>query len=156
MKHTFVLDENVIVLAAEVENEEGQHDTSCLVLLTNISDNNHALAINTEWEQKFQRKISRLHSRTSLAFAVQKLVNMLSRDSERYVRVEQTLDVDMADCVKDDDRWIVQLACTVQDVFATTDSPLIDCLTTSSMTDKYRFKAVRPEDALAFAMESGT
>ena len=50
MKHTFVLDENIIVLAAVIENPEGRTDTTCLTLLKNIFDNRHVLAINAEWE----------------------------------------------------------------------------------------------------------
>ena len=156
MSRTFVLDENIVVLAGKLQNEYGHNDTLCYQLLDEIAKGSHAIAVNSAWEENFYSMLSEIAARFSNAVRILRLVRQLSSNPERYLRIDVDETIEMADCVKNDDHWIVQLACTVQDVFATTDNPLIECLTTSSMTDKYRFKAVRPEDDLPFAMESGS
>ena len=154
MKHTFVLDENIIVLAAELKDDQGRTDTSCQSLLLSILDNGHRLAISPIWQNMYYEKLSSLHNRPSLAFSVQHLLNLFVRDSDRQRWIDETIEIDMPDCVDNDDYWIVELACTVSDLFATTDDDLLDCLNDSSVTGRYRFSALGPENALTYALET--
>lgn len=56
MRHTFVLNENIVIGATTLENERGERDLTCSRLVNSIIGNCHSiaysLAIYARWSEK--------------------------------------------------------------------------------------------------------
>lgn len=85
MKRHFVLDENIIVLAAKGENVDGQPDTTCLELLRAIEEHCHALVLAGSSYGRYTGHMKNLsRQRAPIEPRVMKIFKSLVTNPERH------------------------------------------------------------------------
>ncbi len=165
MKRHFVLDENVIDLAFKGEDEFGNRDASCAVLLRSAADNCHALVLYRPFFGAYLRRINALSIRRDNIFAtlmgaLMLLVQDLNKDT-RYLRDEdlpvigglETLGgVDVAAPGGVGDDLFVRAAAAVEgSILVTTDRPLTEALQSRGIDGRYGFRVIHPRESVGLA-----
>ena len=153
MTLSFILDENVIILAAKRENDRGEYDLTCFQLLVRILDICYPLVMDDGLRGKWLRQLSNLlDAQPGLSPVV---IDMLKQAMRRLDKVP--LYPDSPPFHEEthipqgsrDDVPIARLAVATSAVLVTTDAPLISDLAVAGVVDRYRLRVVTPEEALA-------
>ena len=153
MKHTFVIDENVFILAHVLQNEHGEPDLSSIQLIVAIRVNRHAIALDPDLWRRYCQKAN--WSLVSTAPSVIGLIRDAMSDSETC-RFETNLPaIAKEDQVPADDVLIVRLAVLTRAILGTTDAQLKNALEAASIVADTGIRVLLPEAALPFAQEVG-
>lgn len=159
MKRHFVLDENVIVLAAKGEDVDGRPDTTCLELLRAIEKNCHALVLARLSYGRYSRQMKDLvRQRVPIEPRVMKILKSLTANMEKDMRyildeelpringLEQLPGVDPGDA-----EFVRAAASVAGAILVTLDGPLIAAVTANAIDREQGFVIASPADALALA-----
>ncbi len=149
MTNTFVIDENVFILAHGFVNERGEPDKSSAELIGEIAANGHIIALDALLLQRYIQQINwrAVPGRTSVMVVI---LGMLA-DSTRHRYERDVPPIDKEDQIDPDDVPMVRLAALVQAILATTDGRLTTALHRSSIVTDTGIRPMRPEAALPFA-----
>lgn len=126
MKHTFLLDENVIVLAAKREDDHGRPDACCAELVSLIASNCHRIMTSRELLQRYWRKIKALsEAREPAISAFAGVLAQLIKNYEKAVLEPADLpELPEGARIPPDDEFIVRSALRSQAPIVTTDTNL--------------------------------
>ena len=153
MTPRFILDENVVILAQQGLDEDGNPNADCLELISSIIEICHTIVADQTLLEKYLNQLNRpgyahptlgqhLLRILSNAFTIDgKVVGFghiaPSFDEEPSIPPSST-----------DDTYIVRLAVESGAVLVTTDAPLRDDLRESGIQGAYGLTVVSPDEAL--------
>lgn len=152
MTYTFVLDESTIVLAFKGENERGETDYSAALLLLNISQKCHRIAVNPYIYGKYTEKLKKLESKKLNPFIL-KVITNITYDSTKYAWIQYSPRIHGENKIHDDDVPIARLAVRARGIFVTTDGRLKRGLENGNIIQKYGLNVMRPEEAINLAQQ---
>ena len=152
MIRQFILDENVIILAAKQENDSGESDLTCYHLLTRILTICHPMVIDDNLRRKYFRQLSILldtHPQISPDVIVL-LRNATARPDKIPPNPNSPTFPEETNIPQgsQDDVEHVRLAVATGAILVTTDSLLISDLETAGISEQYQLQVVTPEQAL--------
>ncbi len=154
----FVLDENVVIYAYKGEDEEGNLDRTCNVLLLDIVHNGHVLVFNHRFWGLYTSQINRARlERAALFPGLLRTLGRLLLDPERvhHVPDEELADVEGLDALPnpdENDRLFVRAAAAVPaSILATTDRPMMDDVRGAGIDARYGFQILHPRHSLPLA-----
>jgi hypothetical protein len=82
MRHSFVLDENIVMFAVTAA---GPHGESCSELIALIAENGHRIVVNHELYEKCMQKLDRLIQQPQFSYSPAAMIFFqLFRDSEKF------------------------------------------------------------------------
>ena len=153
MTQPFILDENVVILAQKGENDRGETDLTCLVLLTNIVRICHTLVLDNALWRKYESQLStltptqpqiggRVLSTVANAFRTDGKVDFRSSDAPPFPE-EETIPSGSQDDVP-----LVRLAVETRATLVTTDAPLKADLNSCGVAEAYSLQLLSPREAL--------
>lgn len=163
MKHTFIVDHNVIQFAVAGTNDQEDEDYTCAEVIGAIAKNCHRVP---KTEAIYQRQLSKLaveQSRSSFRFPQAGMLANVWRGvlqnavKSPWVQESDLPDLD-AECrqqVKDDDHDFLQLAIHQQAPLITTDGPLRVAIVQLGVAREWSWQAITPDEALPIAEEPG-
>lgn len=161
MRHTFVLDENIVVAITTLENEKGERDLTSANLFTEIIESCHCLgwsrAIYARWCRQIDNLISQ---RKAIGPSFLALLAQVQRVPDKCFIPDEGDPPALADehlwsTKMQDDIDFIRLAAYFGFgcLLTTVDDPLIDDLTRLDLDTRYSFSAVRPAEATEFAKQ---
>lgn len=151
MSPAFILDENVIILAQKQENDRGDPDLTCLILLNRIIDICHPIVLDSILWGRYLHQLnglpeadmvlpSLLATLNSPALPTGKLAwqnNAPAFPEETAIQRHGVVDV-----------AIVRLAVATGAILVTTDQPLRDDSAATGIQETYNLQVVPPDEAL--------
>ena len=147
MTQQFILDENVMILAARGENPQGESNTDCLKLFADIITICHSLVIDYSLWAKYQRQLSSsFHGSRILA-----VLDSVKTRAGKLIIVPNAQMFPEEDTVpqgSQDDVPLVRLAIESGATLVTTDEALIHDLSTCGVDAAYRLSLMFPKSAL--------
>jgi len=146
MKHTFVLDECVILFAQNFTNEHGNEDFTSSTLMHSIIVNCHKIAINEYLAKKYFEKIE-----AAKGLHIIRLINHLLRNIDKYIFLTFAPDFPFEREIPVDDLPIVKTAVHTQALFVTADGKLRRKIEELEIPRKYNIKVLDPKEALPYA-----
>jgi len=153
MTQRFVLDENIVILAQKGENDQGEADSTCLELLTQIITICHTIVLDPNLRERYLHQLNLPpHYDPRSGF---RLLPILRRAEFR----EGKVDIRPSNAVpfpeegnipqgSQDDLPVVRLAVETGATLVTTDRPLRNGLNSSGVQQQYSLQVLSPEDAL--------
>ena len=159
MKHHFVLDENIIVLAQKREDDRGEPDPTSLEVIRSIISNCHSLVFSDEIWGRYSRQIRALErQRVPLVPRVMAIIKSLLVDASKDTRVvggpqlPQIEALNGLEGVDEGDQDFVRAAAAVPgSILVTTDMPLTNALERAGIDKEYGFIVRTPAAALQLA-----
>lgn len=156
MKRHFVLDENILVLAAKTENERGEPDPTCLELIRAIEEHCHALVLTgTSWGRYSSHMKDLGWQRTMIVPGIMAILRSLLANAEkdiRHIPNEDLLRIEGLERlpgIDTGDSEFVRAAASVPGaILVTTDGPLTDIVIKRGIAQTYGFTIRKPADAL--------
>lgn len=151
MTRPFVLDENVIILAQKQENDRGDSDLDCLVLLNRIIEICHPIVLDSTLWGRYQSQLNKL---PMADIVLPHLLATLTRPSLPAGKLALQ---DNAPAFPEEtaiqqhgqgDVEIVRLAVATSAILVTTDQPLLSDLETAGIRERYNLQVVSPAAAL--------
>ena len=153
MTPRFILDENVVILAQQGLDEDGNPNADCLDLISSIIKICHTIVADQTLLEKYLNQLNRpgyTHS-TLGPHLLRILSNALTIDGKvvGFGHIAPSFDEEGAiPPGSTDDRYIVRLAVESRAILVTTDGPLRDDLRESGIQDTYGLTIVSPDEAL--------
>ena len=149
MKRVFLLDENIIVRAAKLEDDHANSDPTALRLALRIAEKCHRLALHqTIWE-KYMRHLAGIDTRQ---YVVSQAVSFLRNLIWNADKIDQQLDplpeIPPGVTVPRKDHHIVRCALAAKALLVTTDGRLKDAI---EACPTLGLTALSPAEALALA-----
>ena len=144
MTEHYILDENIIELAAKGENDGGQSDFSCLTLMLEILKECHITHCSIELLEKYWKKLKVLE-RSSIRSAsiVAKLIKHMINQGK--IRVEHNPPkLKNEEKLPPDDVFLVRLASLTNSTIISTDFPLKSKVEGRNLLKKYKIKILHP------------
>ena len=152
---SFILDENIVILAQQGLDEYGNANPECADLMQQIIEICHTLVVDDVLWDKYEEQLYRpgYHHPALGPFLIRALYNALTV-SEKVDGLGHTAPI-MDDEVlipsgSQDDVYLVRLAVETEGILVTTDGPLRDDLESCGILSRYGLTVVSPEDALGF------
>ena len=155
MTPSFILDENIVILAQQGLDEYGNPNPRCADLIQQIIEICHTLVVDDIlWDKYFVQLYNPgYHHPTLGSFLIRVLSNALTI-SEKVDGIGHTAptmaDEESIPSGSQDDTYLVRLAAETGAVLVTTDGALRDDLESCGILSKYSLTVVSPEDALGF------
>ena len=152
MTQRFILDENIVILAQTGRNERGQHDLTCLRLVTAIIRICHTLVTDASLRQKYFRQLNRTHSPGSQPGSL--LQRILADAAQRPGKLEigpraaPFPEEGEIPAGSQDDVELVRLAVETRAIVVTTDAALREDLNACGVAETYRLRLLSPSEAL--------
>ena len=152
MTQRFILDENVVILAQKAENERGERDLTCLVLLNQIIRICHTVVFDSNLWARCQSQLSRLSGQDALVGI--RLLSTLSTAFHTEGKVDLCSNASpfpeeaRIPAGSEDDVEIVRLAVETGATLVTTDEALRDDLRSCGVSETYSLKLLSPGEAL--------
>ena len=152
MTPSFILDENIVILAQEGQDEYGNTDPGCANLVQQIIEICHTLVVDDVlWDKYFEQLYHPGYHHPDMGpFLIRALYNALTV-SEKVDGLGHTApimdDEGLIPHGSQDDVYLVRLAVETGAVLVTTDGPLRDDLEACGIQSKYDLTVVSPEDA---------
>lgn len=116
-----MLDENIIILAAKMENEKGEPDLTCLQLLLDIIKKCHTMICSDNLLKRYLRILSNLQGKHQSS--VPKLLHM-AMGKGKIQLINYLPELSNENRIPPDDVEIVRLANHAKAILVTTDSRL--------------------------------
>jgi hypothetical protein len=153
MKHIFILDENIFILACKGTNAKGQEDQSSCILILQIARNCHKIAWNKELKRRYSLKteIIKKSPEYELFMKSYKIFFDLMTNAEKSTQNESIF-LDGGPEL-DDDRHVISLAVFTKGILVTEDCRLKKALLKKNFISKYGLQIRKPSEALIFADE---
>ena len=151
MTPRFILDENVIILAQKLKNDQGEKDSTCYDLLDQIIKICHPIVVDSILWRKYERQLWLLPAN---AIIPPHLAGVLKSPMLPAGKLDFQRDAPPFDEETDipqgsqDDVEIVRLAVATGAILVTTDQPLINDLATAGIPETYNLQVVSPVEAL--------
>jgi hypothetical protein len=152
VKHTFLLDENVIVLAAKREDDHGNRDSTCSDLVLLIAQNCHRILANDQLYARYWRKIKALSQ--DRRYAVPELVGLVAQliknPDKIVVEAGDLPNLPEGTAVQEDDHVIVRSALRSGAPIVTTDPGLRQAVNECT---ELATRGITPVEALKIAQD---
>lgn len=160
MKHTFVLNENIIIAVSTLRNERGQHDRTAAELVNAIVANCHRIAWSPALYERWSRQVQTLQNQGSAI--APSFMTLFSQ--ARFVdgkcpwpEVGDPPPLSGEDCWSSklqDDRDFLRLAAHFPSSFlVTADEPLREDVTSLSLDETYSFQVLSPDEAISLSQQ---
>ena len=153
MTPSFILDENIVILAQQGLDEYGDPDPRCADLIQKIIEICHPLVVDDVLWDKYVEQLYRpgYHHPLIGPFLIRILIDALTIP-EKVVGLRHTAPtMDDEGLIPDgsqDDAYLVRLAVETGAILVTTDGALRDDLESCGILSKYDLTLVSPEDAM--------
>ena len=153
MTSSFILDENVVILAQQGRDEYGNTNPDCAELIQQIIEICHTVVVDDVlWDKYIKQLYSPEHQDPNVGpFLLRSLFSALTV-SEKVAGLGHTAtimdDEGLIPLGSRDDAYIVRLAVESGVTLVTTDGALRDDLASCGILSKYGLNVVSPEDAL--------
>ena len=150
---SFILDENVVILAQQGQDQFGNTDLLCADLIQQIIQICHTIVVDDVLWQKYDRQLNIFdhHRPNAGPYLIRALYDalMVSGKVDGIGRTAPVLeDEGSIPRGSQDDTYIVRLAAESGAILVTTDEALRDDLESCGFLSKYSLTVVSPEDAL--------
>ena len=150
---SFILDENVVILAQQGQDEYGNTNPVCADLVQRIIEICHTIVVDEVLWQKYDRQLNIFdhHRPNAGPFLIRALYDalMVSGKVDGIGRTAPILDDEESiPTGSKDDTYLVRLAVESGATLVTTDEALRDDLESCGILSKYGLTVVSPEDAL--------
>ena len=146
MTEHYILDENIIELAAKGENDRGQSDFSCLTLMLEILKECHITHCSVELLQKYRGKLKVLERSTiRSASTVAKLIIHMTNQGKIHVDPDPPK-LKNEENLPSDDVFLVRLASHTKSTIISTDFPLKSKVKGRNLLQKYKIKILHPSE----------
>jgi len=149
MKHTFVLDECVILFAQNFTNEHGNEDFTSAALMYSIAVNCHKIAVNEYLANKYYEKIKA--AKQTFGSPIIRLINHLLRNTDKNIFLTYIPDFPFESEIPIDDLPIVKTAVHTRSLFVTANGKLRRKIEELEIPRKHSIKVLDPKDALPYA-----
>lgn len=156
MKHTFVLNENIVIAVSTLRNERGQPDRTSAELVNAIVANCHRIAWSPALNERWSRQVQVLQN-SGMAIDPS-FMTLFSQAFTVDGKVPQTgnppplAGEDTWSSKLQDDRDFLRLAAQFPSSFlVTTDEPLREDVNDLGLDETYTFQVVSPEEAIHLA-----
>ncbi len=161
MKHTFIVDHNVVQFAVAGTNDQEDDDLTCAAVIRAIAKNCHRVPKTEAIHQRQLSKLAVEQSRSSfpLAGIMANVWRGVLQNAVKSPWVQEAdlpdLDAECRQQVKKDDHDFLQLAIHQQAPLITTDGPLQAAIAQLGAAREWDWKAIPPDEALPIAEEPG-
>lgn len=141
-----ILDENVIILSAKAENDNGQDDIACTQLLMKILENRDCIRCNNELLGNYFEQLEQIkRTNPSTAYTV-KLLNLLRTSGLISIWTGATSPVINESKLPTDDIYIVRLATNSHTNLVSTDLRLETKMNEADVMNNYDIKFLKPTE----------
>ena len=153
MTPSFILDENIVILAQRGQDEHGNTNPECADLVQQIIKICHTIVVDDVLWKKYVAQLNRrshYHSEVG-PFLMQLLGNALKIPGKfcGFGYTASSFDDEaLIPHGSQDDVYLVRLAVETRAILVTTDGPLRDDLASCGIQSKYGLTVVSPKDAL--------
>ena len=138
-----VLDENIIVLAAKVQDDKGNLDPTCALLIGEISKKGDIIKCNDELYQKYCKKLKKLLPRfPSSAYTTKLLIYLHSAGKIQFHNHLPKLRGEGS--IPHDDVYIIRLVVYTKSTLVSTDRRLEKKLIESKIMSKHGIRFQQP------------
>ena len=151
MTQRFILDENIVILAQKLENDDGALDSTCRELIDKIIEICHPLVFDIALWDKYYSQLSRLrehdpHGPRSILRLIHLAITVDGKlDRQDADEFPEESDIPQG---SQDDLPVVRLAVHTGATLVTTDEALRDDLNSSGVQEKYNLQVLSPAEAL--------
>ena len=149
MKHKFVMDENTVVSAYNLEDDQGKQDFTCAQLWLNIAQNCHRIALNDYLLEKYRKKTT--HAQNP-GLKIVRIIQYLMTNSNKNEFLAYSPAYDWTSNLPSDDASIVLLAIQSGSVLVTSDLRLKAKLASLSYPQVKSLKVLSPKDAVPLTL----
>jgi len=149
----FALDENIIILAARLQNKNGAQDSTASTLIHSILDSFHAMACTDELFTIYDNQLQKLMDQgETSAYYISKLLHMAKTDSQKIKIIERIFKIKEIEkhLPNEVDCLVVKIGIQTLGIVVSTDSDILT-LRKHGLEEKYRFRVMEPSDALIAA-----
>ena len=150
MKHKFVMDENTVVSALTLEDDQGDPDLTCAQLWVNIANNCHSIVLHDHLRQGYYRIAGRTQER-GLGFM--KILNHVTKTLGKSEFFTYLPNPNWVEKLPSDDVPIVLLAVQSGAVLVTSDSRLKVALQSLRVPETKKLTLLTPEEAVPLSLE---
>lgn len=140
-----ILDENIIILSAKVEDEQGNPDNTCTELISDILSNQDIIRVNVELFENYTNVLKSLESRIHSTSYTVKLLNLLRGAGSIHFWTSDLYELENEEQLPDDDIYLVRLAAGSRTDLVSTDSPLGKAMSDAKILTKYRIRFLEPQ-----------
>ena len=161
MKHTFIVDHNVVQFAVAGTNDQEEEDYTCAAVISAIAENCHRVPKTEAIHQRQMSKLDLEERRSSFPLAGM-LANVWRGVLQNALKSPWVQEADLpaldAECrqqVKNDDHDFLQLAIHQQAPLITADGPLRAAIAQLGVARQWDWSAIPPGEALPIAEEPG-
>ena len=161
MKHTFIVDHNVVQFAVAGTNDQEDEDYTCAALINAIAEHCHRVPKTAAIHQRQMSKLDLEARRSSfpLAGTMANVWRGVLQNAFKSPWIQEAdlpdLDAECRRLVKDDDHDFLQLAIHQQAPLITTDGPLQAAIARLGVARQWSWQAISPDEALPIAEEPG-
>lgn len=142
----FILDENIIVLAARVEDVNGNTDNTCSGLLGEILKNHDAIRVNAKLFEKYYNKLKALESSVHSTDYTVKLLNLLRTSGLIDFWERDSTPIEKENEIDPDDVYIIRLAANSSTDLVSADLRLKGQLEMTKILQRGGFRFLEPND----------
>lgn len=144
MTTRYILDENIIELAAKGENDEGNSDFTCLTLILDILKKCDILYCSTKLLEIYRKKLKKMESNMiRSASTTAKLIKHMITQGKIKV-TDDSPKINNEEDLPSDDVYLVRLAVHTKSILVSTDSPLKE--KSRDILMSYNIKIVHPSE----------
>jgi hypothetical protein len=150
MKHKFVMDENTVVSALTLEDDQGNPDLTCAQLWINIASNCHSIVLNDYLRQGYYEIAGRVREK---GMGFMKILNHITKTLGKLEYMSYLPNPQWAAKLPTDDAPIVLLAVQSRAVLVTSDFRLRTALQSLSAAETKSLTVLTPEDAVPLSLD---
>ena len=154
MTPSFILDENIVILAQRGQDEHGNTNTECADLVQQIIKICHTIVVDDVLWDKYVEQLNHpdYYQQKTGPFLIRMLYDALtiSEKVDGIGHIAPTMDDEESiPNGSQDDAFLVRLAVEKRAILVTTDRSLRDDLASCGIQSKYGLTVVSPKDALS-------
>jgi hypothetical protein len=141
----FVLDENIILNAANLKDVNGKNDYTCLLILTHIANKCDVIYCSKELLKKYQNKLNDLEKIRPYVHYLRMVLEQLKLQKKiKEWSYLPALDGD--NIIPKNDIFIIRLTVMTNSTLVTTDSRLRSSLESKNFLRKYNIQIRHPDE----------
>jgi len=146
MTSYFVLDENIVICSAKVEDDQGNDDDTCSRLISDILHHKDVIRVNVELFENYVKALKSLESTVpSTAYTV-KLLSLLRGSDSIHYWTSDLPELPNQELLPSDDVYIVKLAVGSNTDLISTDSPLEEKMKDAKIFENFNIVFLRPNE----------
>jgi hypothetical protein len=152
VKHTFLLDENILYFAVKGVDERGREDLTCAQLILVIARNCHRVLFNQRLLERYRGHLNSLARERSRVLEPLYLLNQLFLNASKQVmQHEEPPELPKGARIPAEDIEVVRAALITRPKFVTGDTDLREAI---NRTEALHLRAITPQEALEFAEQT--